>query len=234
MPFCGNCGTKLQENERFCGNCGASVQAQFAQPAVFAAQPTQPATFGQPAPAGYGSPMAAGAPVQPAPKQSKAGVIAIGAAAVLIIAAVILVLASSIFASPEKKMRAKSEQFFNSIAAGNLERMLDCVDPKAVQMIRKTLDQLMALTGKGDELLESLAKSFFQMAADNISDLSGIQSVLDIKRISIVSFETDYEKGDKDVDIVAVIEVRLANGKEKKLYMEYEMVEYENDWYIAT
>lgn len=38
MPFCGNCGTKVEAGEKFCGNCGANIEEQLSTPAVYQAQ----------------------------------------------------------------------------------------------------------------------------------------------------------------------------------------------------
>lgn len=38
MPFCGNCGTKVEAGEKFCGNCGANIEEQLSAPAVYQAQ----------------------------------------------------------------------------------------------------------------------------------------------------------------------------------------------------
>ena len=45
MAFCGNCGTKMEDNQRFCPECGTDVTG--AAPAQQAAEPVQ--TFEQPA-----------------------------------------------------------------------------------------------------------------------------------------------------------------------------------------
>ena len=175
MPFCGNCGTKVEAGEKFCGNCGANIEEQLSAPAVYQAQ----------APVQNPVENMGSQPGQLEQGSKKGLVIAICAAVLVVVAAVLIFLGIST-ASPASRMQRRSQEFFDQIVEMDLRGMLACVDPTETQQVLDSLDALSQYAGGEDAVMQLLSRSFLQMAVGEAFDPTTVEA------ITIEDFDVDY------------------------------------------
>lgn len=76
--------------------------------------------------------------------------------------------------------------------------------------------------------MQLLSRSFLQMAMGEAFDPSTIEKIV------IEDFDADYDEDSLYADIDATVNIHFKDAQTARFKMEYQMVEYENNWYIAT
>ncbi len=228
--FCGNCGTRNNDDADFCCNCGAKLDKPAATAARFAGAPTAGAPMaGAPRVTVPGAAAAATAN----PKNRNIGLIAVAGAAVVVVI-LIVVLAVSVFGGRSDK--ATVTKFCDAMLAGDARGILDLVPDKVMNyaleeqgydqddlddMIDDMEDSLQVSLGALDLFGGSIDYEITDMETLTGSDLQDIRDDYEDIKIKISSAKT--------AEVTLYIDSALVSTDST---MSVGLIKVGNSWYL--